>query len=109
RSPDIHSLYRPAYFGAFLGIPVPIIIIAVTAAVGAFVLHRTRYGRHVLAVGSNDDVARYSAISVERVRTMTYVIQGLCVAVACLLYVPRLGSTSATTGLMWSCRPSPPS
>jgi ribose transport system permease protein len=101
RSPDIHSLYRPAYFGAFLGIPVPIIIIVVTAAVGAFVLHRTRYGRHVLAVGSNDDVARYSAISVERVRTMTYVIQGLCVAVACLLYVPRLGSTSATTGLMW--------
>jgi ribose transport system permease protein len=101
RSPDIHSLYRPAYFGAVLGIPVPIIIIAVTAAVGAFVLHRTRYGRHVLAVGSNEDVARYSGIPVERVRTMTYVIQGLCVAVACLLYVPRLGSTSATTGLMW--------
>jgi ribose transport system permease protein len=101
RSPDIHSLYRPAYFGTVLGIPVPIIIIVVTAAVGAFVLHRTRYGRHVLAVGSNDDVARYSGIPVARVRTMTYVIQGLCVAVACLLYVPRLGSTSATTGLMW--------
>jgi ribose transport system permease protein len=101
RSPDIHSLYRPAYFGAVLGVPVPIIIIVVTAAVGAFVLHRTRYGRHALAVGSNEDVARYSGISVERVRTITYVIQGLCVAVACLLYVPRLGSTSATTGLMW--------
>jgi len=95
RSPDIHSLYRPAYFGALLRVPVPIIIIVVTAAVGAFVLHRTRYGRHVLAVGSNEDVARYSGISVERVRTITYVIQGLCVAVACLLYVPRLGSTSA--------------
>jgi ribose transport system permease protein len=101
RSPDILSLYRPAYFGAVLGIPVPIIIIVVTAAVGAFVLNRTRYGRHVLAVGSNEDVARYSGILVERVRTITYVIQGLCVAVACLLYVPRLGSTSATTGLMW--------
>jgi ribose transport system permease protein len=101
RSPDIHSLYRPAYFGSVMGIPVPIVIIVVTAALGAFVLNRTRYGRHVLAVGSNEDVARYSGISVERVRTMTYVIQGLCVAVACLLYVPRLGSTSATTGLMW--------
>jgi ribose transport system permease protein len=88
RSPDIHSLYRPAYFGALLRVPVP-------AAVGAFVLHRTRYGRHVLAVGSNEDVARYSGIPVERVRTITYVIQGLCVAVACLLCVPRLGSTSA--------------
>ena len=51
RSPDIHSLYRPTYFGAVLGVPVPIIIIVVTAAVGAFVLHRTRYGRHVLARG----------------------------------------------------------
>lgn len=101
RSPDIQSLYRPVYFGSVLGIPVPVIIIVVTAALGAFVLHRTRYGRHVLAVGSNEDVARYSGIPVERVRTMTYVIQGLCVAVACLLYIPRLGSTSATTGLMW--------
>jgi len=38
---------------------------------------------------------------VNRVRTVTYVIQGLCVAMAVLLYVPRLGSTSATSGLLW--------
>jgi ribose transport system permease protein len=101
RSPEIQTLYRPVYFGSVLGVPVPIIVIVVTALIAAFVLHRTRYGRHVLAVGSNEDVARYSGIPVERVRTITYIIQGLCVAVACLLYVPRLGSTSATTGLMW--------
>lgn len=101
RSPEIQTLYRPVYFGSVLGVPVPIIIIVLTAAIAAFVLHRTRYGRHVLAVGSNEDVARYSGIPVDRVRTVTYIIQGLCVAVACLLYVPRLGSTSATTGLMW--------
>ncbi|OQM77245.1 ABC transporter permease [Manganibacter manganicus] len=101
RSSEIQTLYRPAYFGTVLGVPVPIIVIFVIAAIGAFVLYRTRYGRHVLAVGSNEDVARYSGIPVDRVRTITYVIQGLCVAVACLLYIPRLGSTSATTGLMW--------
>ena len=101
RSSEIQSLYRPAYFGSVLGVPVPVIVIVATAALGAFVLYRTRYGRHVLAVGSNEDVARYSGIPVARVRTLTYVIQGLCVAVACLLYIPRLGSTSATTGLMW--------
>ncbi|MGB3387191.1 MAG: ABC transporter permease [Pseudaminobacter sp.] len=101
REPEIQALYRPAYFGSVFGVPIPIIAILVTAAIGAFVLHRTRYGRHVLAVGSNEDVARYSGIPVERVRTITYIIQGLCVAVACLLYIPRLGSTSATTGLMW--------
>jgi ribose transport system permease protein len=101
RSPDIQTLYRPAYFGSVLGVPVPIIVIFAIAAIGAFILYRTRYGRHVAAVGSNEDVARYSGISVNRVRTATYVIQGVCVALAVLLYVPRLGSTSATTGILW--------
>ncbi|MBV2144976.1 ABC transporter permease [Falsochrobactrum sp. TDYN1] len=101
RNPEIQTLYRPAYFGSVLGVPVPVIVIFVTAAIAAFVLYRTRYGRHVIAVGSSEDVARYSGISVKRVRTIAYVVQGLCVAVAVLLYVPRLGSTSATTGMLW--------
>ncbi|MFB9949346.1 ABC transporter permease [Rhizobium puerariae] len=101
RDRELQALYRPVYFGSVAGIPVPIIIIFVTAAIAAFVLYRTRYGRHVIAVGSNEDVARYSGISVNRVRTVAYVVQGLCVAVAVLLYVPRLGSTSATTGILW--------
>jgi ribose transport system permease protein len=101
RDRDILALYRPVYSGSFIGVPIPIIVIFVTAAIAAFVLYRTRYGRHVTAVGSNEDVARYSGISINRVRTVTYVIQGLCVAVAVLLYVPRLGSTSATTGSFW--------
>jgi len=101
RDRDIMTLYRPFYSGSVVGVPVPIIVIFVTATIAAFVLYRTRYGRHVTAVGSNEDVARYSGISINRVRTVTYVIQGLCVAVAVLLYVPRLGSTSATTGSFW--------
>ena len=101
QSSDLQNLYRPAYFGAVLGVPIPLVVIFVAAAAGAFVLYRTRYGRHVVATGSNEDVARYSGIHVKRVRTITYVIQGACVAVAVLLYVPRLGSTSATTGTLW--------
>jgi ribose transport system permease protein len=98
---EMQALYRPVYFGSVAGIPIPILIVLVTAAIAAFVLYRTRYGRHVIAVGSNEDVARYSGISVNRVRTIAYVVQGLCVAVAVLIYVPRLGSTSATTGTLW--------
>ncbi|WP_017995210.1 ABC transporter permease [Rhizobium leguminosarum] len=101
RSADIQTLYRPAYFGNVAGIPVPIVVILAVTAVAAFILYRTRYGRHVVAVGSNSDVARYSGIAVNRVRTIAFVIQGLCVAIAVLLYVPRLGSTSATTGILW--------
>ncbi|MGI4956428.1 MAG: ABC transporter permease [Janthinobacterium lividum] len=100
-SADLQNLTRPIYFGRVLGLPVPLVLILVVGAAGAFLLNRTRFGRHVAAVGSNEEVARYSGIRVGRVRTVTYVLQGLCVAVAVVLYVPRLGSTTATTGIMW--------
>ena len=101
RSSDLQDMLRPVYFGEVLGVPIPIVIVFVVAGVGAFLLNRTGYGRHVAAVGSNEDVARYSGIKVGRVRVVTYIVQGLCVSVAVILYVPRLGSTTATTGIMW--------
>lgn len=101
KSPDIQTMVRPAYFGSVLGLPVPILVILVVTAIAAFILYRTRYGRHVVAVGSSSDVARYSGIAVNRVRMVAFIIQGLCVAITVLLYVPRLGSTSATTGILW--------
>ncbi|MGF0539172.1 ABC transporter permease [Agrobacterium sp. ES01] len=101
RSPELQDMYRPAYFGSILGLPVPIVVILAVSAVAAFILYRTRYGRHVVAVGSSRDVARYSGIGVDKVRTIAFIIQGVCVAIAVLLYVPRLGSTSATTGILW--------
>ena len=101
QSSAISNLYQPVYFGSILGVPVPIIFIAATAIIGAFILYRTAYGRHVTAVGSSEEVARYSGIAVVRVRIIAYVIQGLCVAIAVLLYVPRLSAANATTGLLW--------
>src|SRR5690606_6451349 len=97
----LRGVYRPVFYGYFLGIPIPVWAFAVVALVGAIVLHRTRFGRYVRAIGSNAEVARYAAIKVERVRTLTYVIQGVCVAIAVVLYVPRLGSASGSTGILW--------
>ncbi len=101
RSIELRDLYRPVYFGTIFGVPFPLVLILIMAAVGAFVFDRTAFGRHVIAVGSNEEVARYSGIAVRGVRTITYVVQGVCVAVAVLVYVPRLGSATATTGLLW--------
>ena len=78
----------PIYYGQVLGIAVPIIVLAVIAILGELTLRRMRFGRHVAAIGSNRHVAFYSAIPVSRVRILTYVIQGLCVAVATVIYVP---------------------
>lgn len=102
--PIDHSLreaYRPVYFGTVAGVPIPILITAVVAAIGAFILYKTKYGRKCAAVGASEDVARYSGISVVTTRTIAYVIEGACVAVAAICYVPRLGAATPTTGLLW--------
>lgn len=93
--------YRPVYFGDILGIPIPVAITIVVAIVAAIILYRTKFGRHCTAVGSNADVARFSGISVTKVRTYAFVIQGLCVAIAAICYIPRLGAATPTTGQLW--------
>ena len=98
----MRAAYREVYFGDIYGVPYPVLVILGVAIIGAFILYKTAYGRRVRAVGSNEDVARYSGINVARVRTLTYVLQGLCVAIAVVVYVPRLSSASSTTGLVGS-------
>ncbi|WP_280154715.1 ABC transporter permease [Piscinibacter sp. XHJ-5] len=93
--------YSPVYYASLLGMPVPVWIFAAVAAAGGVILNRTAYGRYVQAIGSNEQVARYAAVNVDRVKTSTYVLLGVCVGTATLLYVPRLGSASPTTGLLW--------
>lgn len=100
-SPDLKDIYAPVYTGTLAGIPIPVLVVIVVAAIAALILYRTAFGRHVLAVGSNEEVARYSGIPIARIKAMTYLIQGLCVAIAVILYVPRLGSANSQTGVTW--------
>jgi ribose transport system permease protein len=98
---DVSDIYSPVYYGSLFGVPIPIWVFLITALVGALVLNRTRYGRYVQAIGSNEQVARYAAVEVDRIKILTYVVLGVCVGIATVLYVPRLGSASPTTGLLW--------
>src|SRR5205085_12688890 len=91
----------PVYYGGLLGVLFPVWVFAVVALAGSFVLNRTAYGGDVQAIGSNEQVARYAAVAVDKVKVLTYMLLGLCVGIATLLYVPRLGSASPTTGLLW--------
>ncbi|MDN8618209.1 ABC transporter permease [Variovorax ginsengisoli] len=98
---SLRNAYRPVYFGTVGGVPIPILVSLAVAAVGAFILYRMKYGRRCAAVGANEDVARYSGISVIKTRTIAYMVQGVCVAIAAICYVPRLGAATPTTGLLW--------
>jgi ribose transport system permease protein len=86
-----------ARFRPTVGIPVPVIVTLAVVLIGAFILYRTKYGRRCTAAGSNADVARFSGVSVAKVRTIAFVIQGLCVAIAAVCYIPRLGAATPTT------------
>ncbi|WP_134680364.1 ABC transporter permease [Paracoccus ravus] len=97
----LRTLYRPVYYGGIGWITWPIITFAVVAIIGEWMMRHSRFGRHVEAIGSNERVARYSAIDVNRVKLMTYVLLGLLVGLAVVLYVPRLGSASGSTGVLW--------
>ena len=100
-SPALKDVYAPVYQATFLGIPIPVLVVLGVGAVAALLLYKTPFGRHVIAVGSSEEVARYSGVSLPRVKALTYMIQGLCVGVAVILYVPRLGSANSATGLYW--------
>ena len=97
----LRTLYRPVYYGGIGWLTWPIICFALVALAGEWVMRHSRFGRHVEAIGSNDRVARYSAIDVNRVRLLTYVLLGMLVGLAVVLYVPRLGSASGSTGVLW--------
>lgn len=95
------GVYSPVYYGSVLGIPIPVWVFLAVALLGGLILNRTAFGRYVQAIGSNEQVARYAAVEVDRVKVLTYMLLGICVGIATVLYVPRLGSASPTTGLLW--------
>ena len=82
-------------------IPVPLrfpygVIVFGLVAFGAYVLlNKTRFGRHVYAVGANERAAVYSAINVDRVKLMAYSLIGATVGIAAVLHASRFNSVSS--------------
>ncbi|HEX2099676.1 MAG TPA: ABC transporter permease, partial [Candidatus Synoicihabitans sp.] len=62
-------------------------------------LHRTVEGRELTAIGFNPEGARYAGIHVNRLTFRTYLISGVCAALAGVIYVARLGQAKADAGL----------
>lgn len=98
---DLRGLYRPVYYDGLLGISWPIIVFGLVALLGELAMRHTPFGRHCAALGANEQVARYSAVKVDRARMLTYALLGMLVGLATIMYVPRLGSASGSTGVLW--------
>jgi len=84
--------------GSLLGVPVPIVLFLITAAIGAILLRRARLGRYLYAIGGNVNAARLSGIPVDRYTTAAYVASGLTVALAAVVQSARLNSAQSIEG-----------
>lgn len=71
--------------GKLLGLPAPFVILIAVSVVMWFVLHRSVYGRYLLAVGRNEDAARFSGINTRFVIATAYVLLGLLTGIAGIL------------------------
>jgi ribose transport system permease protein len=80
--------------GAIAGVPVLVVIAAAVALVGAVVLHLTRFGVHVFAVGSDKEAARRAGIKVGHKLVAIYVLSGTLAGLAAMMSTARFATTT---------------
>jgi D-xylose transport system permease protein len=95
------NAYRIPNKDAPQGIPVPVLIWAVVAFALSFLVHRTRFGRYVFAMGGNPEAAALVGIPVKRVTLMLFALMGVLITVAAVVSIARLnaGTNSLGTGM----------
>jgi ribose transport system permease protein len=81
--------------GNLYGVPAPFIYLVVLALVMAVVLHHTRFGRHVFAIGGNEKAAELTGVAVTRVKIAVYVIGALAAGLQGIIISGWLGSAPA--------------
>lgn len=79
------------------GIPVPFVILMVLAVAAAIFLNRTVWGRYLLALGRNEQAARYSGIQTDRMVILAYVISALLAGLGSILFAFDLGSVQPSS------------
>lgn len=84
--------------GYFLGIPIPIYIMAVVFILAYYILRHTRTGRYVYSVGSNEEATVYSGINTERIKIFVYAASGFLAALAGIIITARLSSAQPQAG-----------
>jgi D-xylose transport system permease protein len=80
------------------GMPIVVPVIAVLLVFWTFVLDRTAYGRHLLAVGGNREAARRAGIDVDRIRVSAFVVCSAMAAVGGIIAASRDRSVDPNTG-----------
>ncbi len=96
RLTDMHL--RGLALARLWGLPFSVWVAAGAFLFGVFVQYRTRLGRHIIAVGGNEEIAELSGVPVRRVRIMAFALAGLFYALAGIIGAAQLGQSNAVIG-----------
>ncbi len=81
----------------FQGVPLSVFCLIVLLIVFAYILRRTRFGRHIYATGGNAEAARRAGIAIQRVRWSAFIISGLMAGVVGVIFLARDNSINGTS------------
>ncbi|HGN1707842.1 TPA: ribose ABC transporter permease [Providencia rettgeri] len=84
--------------GRPFGIPTPVWLMIIVFAAAWYMLHHTRLGRYIYALGGNEAATRLSGINVDRIKIIVYALCGLLAALASVIEVARLSSAQPMAG-----------
>jgi len=71
--------------GSIGGVPMPFVLLAIVAVAAWLLLHRSVFGRHLIAIGRNQEAARYAGVRTQAVVAWAYVISGTLAAVSAII------------------------
>lgn len=87
--------------GWFLGMPMPVWITAIIVVIAVVITNKTKFGRHIYAIGGNESAARLSGININKVKIWVYAIAGILAAVGGILLTSRLDSAQPNAGMSY--------
>ena len=87
--------------GTFLSLPYTIWVMFILAFLAVFLTTKTKFGRHIYAIGGNTKAAHLSGVNVNTVTLLTYGISGLCAGVVGVIVTSQLISSHPATGTTW--------
>lgn len=99
--PALTPEFRWIGTGSVLGVPMPVILLALVFFASWWVLTRTRFGRYIYAVGGNPHAAKTSGINVTRIRFLVYVISCGLSGLAGMMLSARTGSALPQAGIAY--------
>ena len=79
-------------------LPYPIIVLAILAVIAYILLHHTKFGRYIYAVGGNMNAAIASGVNVFWIRVWSFIIMGFCAGVAGVIMASRISAGQPNSG-----------